>query len=176
MELQRLTEIRQGLSFGPTLAGHIDLEDLAPWDFAPDEARLSLRLSALDSTVDTTAASGHHAFQRTKVGRGRRMTRKTRCFALAALCSFAARGEAQEARPSAALGYVREPRPEAADERRERLRRVAERRAGPIIMVHRGAAAFAVRGTAVLECLDHPSPERTAALREAAPWAMDLLP
>jgi hypothetical protein len=32
----------------------------------------------------------------------------------------------------------------------------------------------AVRGTAILECLDHPSPDRTAALREAAPWALAL--
>lgn len=32
----------------------------------------------------------------------------------------------------------------------------------------------AVRGTALLECLDHPTPDRTAALREAVPWALDL--
>lgn len=32
----------------------------------------------------------------------------------------------------------------------------------------------AVRGTAILECLDHPAPARTAALREAAPWALAL--
>jgi hypothetical protein len=30
------------------------------------------------------------------------------------------------------------------------------------------------RGTAVLECVDHPSPNRSAALREAALWALDL--
>jgi hypothetical protein len=32
----------------------------------------------------------------------------------------------------------------------------------------------AVRGTAVLECLDHPTRERTAALKEAASWALTL--
>ena len=32
----------------------------------------------------------------------------------------------------------------------------------------------AVRGTAILECLDHPASDRTAALREAAPWALAL--
>ena len=32
----------------------------------------------------------------------------------------------------------------------------------------------AVRGTAVLECIDHPSRTRTQALRELAPWALDL--
>ena len=32
----------------------------------------------------------------------------------------------------------------------------------------------AVRGTAILECLDQPAPDRTAALRQAAPWALEL--
>ena len=32
----------------------------------------------------------------------------------------------------------------------------------------------AVRGTAILECLDHPTRDRTAALREGAPWALAL--
>src|SRR5436190_17428501 len=32
----------------------------------------------------------------------------------------------------------------------------------------------AVRGTAILECLDHPATDRTAALKEAAPWALTL--
>jgi hypothetical protein len=32
----------------------------------------------------------------------------------------------------------------------------------------------AVRGTAIMECLDHPSRDRTAALREVAPWALEL--
>jgi hypothetical protein len=32
----------------------------------------------------------------------------------------------------------------------------------------------AVRGTAILECLDQPTPDRTAALRQAAPWALAL--
>jgi glycerophosphoryl diester phosphodiesterase len=32
----------------------------------------------------------------------------------------------------------------------------------------------AVRGTALLECLDRPSTARTAALRAAAPWAIDI--
>src|SRR3954469_19679255 len=32
----------------------------------------------------------------------------------------------------------------------------------------------AVRGTAILECVDHPTPDRTAALREASPWALSL--
>ena len=32
----------------------------------------------------------------------------------------------------------------------------------------------AVRGTAILECVDHPTRERTAALREVAPWALTL--
>lgn len=32
----------------------------------------------------------------------------------------------------------------------------------------------AVRGIAIQECLDHPSDRRTAALRSAAPWALDL--
>jgi hypothetical protein len=31
-----------------------------------------------------------------------------------------------------------------------------------------------VRGTAILECLDHPTRARTAALRETAPWALGL--
>lgn len=31
-----------------------------------------------------------------------------------------------------------------------------------------------VRGTASLECLDHPNRDRTAALRAAAPWALEL--
>jgi hypothetical protein len=31
-----------------------------------------------------------------------------------------------------------------------------------------------VRGTAILEYLDHPSPERKRALSEAAPWALSL--
>jgi len=34
----------------------------------------------------------------------------------------------------------------------------------------------AVRGTAILECLDHPRPERAAALKEVAPWALELPP
>ena len=33
---------------------------------------------------------------------------------------------------------------------------------------------LAVRGTAILGCLDHPTRDRTAALREAAPWALAL--
>jgi hypothetical protein len=32
----------------------------------------------------------------------------------------------------------------------------------------------AVRGAAILECLDHPTRDRTASLREAAPWALAL--
>jgi hypothetical protein len=32
----------------------------------------------------------------------------------------------------------------------------------------------AVRGTAILECLDQPTSDRTAALRQAAPWALGL--
>lgn len=32
----------------------------------------------------------------------------------------------------------------------------------------------AVRGTAILECLDHPTEERRLALRRAAPWALEL--
>jgi hypothetical protein len=36
------------------------------------------------------------------------------------------------------------------------------------------SAHSAVRGTAILECLDRPSPERTAALKAAAPWALEL--
>ncbi len=31
-----------------------------------------------------------------------------------------------------------------------------------------------VRGTAELECVDHPSANRRAALREAAPWLLEL--
>jgi hypothetical protein len=33
---------------------------------------------------------------------------------------------------------------------------------------------LAVRGTAILECLDHPNGERRAALKSAAPWALAL--
>jgi hypothetical protein len=33
---------------------------------------------------------------------------------------------------------------------------------------------LAVRGTAILECVDQPTRERTAALRESAPWALTL--
>jgi hypothetical protein len=32
----------------------------------------------------------------------------------------------------------------------------------------------AVRGAAILECLDAPTPERTAAIRETTPWALEL--
>ncbi len=32
----------------------------------------------------------------------------------------------------------------------------------------------AVRGAAILECLDHPNRQRAAALRTSAPWALDL--
>ena len=32
----------------------------------------------------------------------------------------------------------------------------------------------AVRGTAILECIDHPTPSRRRALRAAAPWALEL--
>jgi hypothetical protein len=32
----------------------------------------------------------------------------------------------------------------------------------------------AVRGTAILECIDHPTPSRRRALRAAAPWAREL--
>jgi hypothetical protein len=32
----------------------------------------------------------------------------------------------------------------------------------------------AVRGTAVLQCLDHPGAARTAALRAVQPWALEL--
>src|SRR5262249_39713004 len=32
----------------------------------------------------------------------------------------------------------------------------------------------AVRGTAILDCLDHPTRDRAAALREVAPWALTL--
>lgn len=32
----------------------------------------------------------------------------------------------------------------------------------------------AVRGTAILECLDYPTKDRTAALKAAAPWALEL--
>lgn len=34
----------------------------------------------------------------------------------------------------------------------------------------------AVRGTAILECVDHPTDERRLALRRATPWALGLLP
>jgi hypothetical protein len=34
----------------------------------------------------------------------------------------------------------------------------------------------AVRGTAILNCLAHPSPERTAVLHDKAPWALKLPP
>jgi hypothetical protein len=37
-----------------------------------------------------------------------------------------------------------------------------------------GSPNPSVRGTAILECLDHPTPDRTAALRQAAPWALAL--
>ena len=36
------------------------------------------------------------------------------------------------------------------------------------------SANTAVRGTAILERLDHPAPNRTAALHKAAPWALEL--
>ena len=32
----------------------------------------------------------------------------------------------------------------------------------------------AVRGTAILECLDRPNGRRTRALKAAAPWALEL--
>jgi hypothetical protein len=32
----------------------------------------------------------------------------------------------------------------------------------------------AIRGAAILQCLDHPTPDRTTALRAVAPWALDL--
>ena len=38
-----------------------------------------------------------------------------------------------------------------------------------------GHSNSAVRGTAILECLDRPSRIRTQALRSAAPWALELL-
>ena len=34
----------------------------------------------------------------------------------------------------------------------------------------------AVRGTAILECLDRPTRKRTRALESAAPWALELAP
>jgi hypothetical protein len=36
------------------------------------------------------------------------------------------------------------------------------------------SAQSSVRGTAILECVDHPSSDRNAALREVVPWALDL--
>jgi HEAT repeat protein len=36
------------------------------------------------------------------------------------------------------------------------------------------SANSAVRGTAILDCLDNPRPEHTAALRASAPWALEL--
>ncbi len=59
--------------------------------------------------------------------------------------AFAAESRTPDARP--ALGYVAEVPPETPAQREERHRRVAERRKGPAIMVHRGAAAFAPENT-----------------------------
>jgi Glycerophosphoryl diester phosphodiesterase family len=44
-------------------------------------------------------------------------------------------------------GYIREVPSESSAEREARHRKIAERRAGPIIMVHRGASAFAPENT-----------------------------
>jgi glycerophosphoryl diester phosphodiesterase len=56
-------------------------------------------------------------------------------------------GPIGETAPAGALGYVRQIPLEAPAERAERHRRVAERRAGTVVMVHRGAAAFAPENT-----------------------------
>jgi hypothetical protein len=169
---------------------------------------------------------------------------------------------AAEAGPRPLKGYITNLPPESASESAARHQRVAERRAGTIVIVHRGATAFApentleayaaadawdhvvavnnynadsllrhlklrllhykaglfdgrrdmdstavraalarpgemvivddprvvareleallqstntaVRGTTILECLDHPTQARTAALRSVAPWALEL--
>ena len=48
---------------------------------------------------------------------------------------------------SAARGYSRELPPESASDRASRHQEIAERRAGPVVIVHRGARAFAPENT-----------------------------
>jgi len=57
--------------------------------------------------------------------------------------------------------------PESAPEREARHRKIAERRGGPIVIVHRGASA--------LECLDHPIASRRSCLKAVLPWTEDLI-
>src|SRR5437667_8480247 len=54
---------------------------------------------------------------------------------------------AQIKRAPAILGYIRAIPPETAEARADRHRLVADRRRGPVIIVHRGASAFAPENT-----------------------------
>src|SRR5438309_768585 len=54
---------------------------------------------------------------------------------------------AQVKPPPTILGYIRAVPPETAEARAERHLRVAERRRGPVIIVHRGASSFAPENT-----------------------------
>jgi hypothetical protein len=49
--------------------------------------------------------------------------------------------------PPPLKGYITELPPESASERAARHQKVAERRAGTIVIVHRGASAFAPENT-----------------------------
>lgn len=63
-------------------------------------------------------------------------------------------------------GYVTEIPPEAPADREARHRRVAEKRKGPILMVHRGAAEFAPENTleAFAAAMDHGADAVEAAM------------
>jgi glycerophosphoryl diester phosphodiesterase len=73
----------------------------------------------------------------------------TRCVAVFALVASLLAGwpTGAKARPRALKGYITNLPPESASESAARHQRVAERRAGTIVIVHRGAAAFAPENT-----------------------------
>ena len=73
----------------------------------------------------------------------------TSCVAVFALVASLLAGwpAAAEAGPRALKGYITNLPPESASESAARHQRVAERRAGTIVIVHRGAAAFAPENT-----------------------------
>lgn len=79
-------------------------------------------------------------------------------------------------------GYILSPHPEAASARAARHQQIADRRQGPIMIVDRGASAFAPENTleAYAAAMDYGADgceidiRRTALLKAAQLWALDL--
>ncbi len=73
---------------------------------------------------------------------------RMRAATVAVLCGSLVRGAAaRDAAPEEVLGYLRSVPAEGTAEREARHRRIAERRKGPVVIVHRGASSFAPENT-----------------------------